>query len=147
MRPEPAIVMDELAEMANDAWEAYEQAAEWAGPGELAELLKTIGKNRRAMAQTYEAEVERMGHNPRDRDTNTGTGHRLLARLKATFAGERPRALLEECERADTHLAHTLATMDETHLSPDLAETLRAHHAEIVAALGQLAAAKVRQRG
>lgn len=147
MRPEAAVVMDELAEIANDSWEAYDQAANWLGPGELAQLLRTIGDSRRAMAQRYEAEVERMGHNPRDRDTNAGIGHRLLARLKATFAGERPRALIEECERADAHFAHHLITVDERLLSSGMAEILRAHHAEVVAALGQLAAAKLRHRG
>ena len=146
MRPHPPVILDELAELANDCWEAYMQAAEWVAPGEPADLLAAIGRKRRDMAQAYEAEVARMGHLPRDRDTNPGIGHRLLARIKASFAGDRPGALIEECCRADNHFAHRLMTVDETMLSPAMAETLRAHHAEVVAALGRLAAARLRYR-
>lgn len=146
MRPESAVILDELAELANDCWEAYMQAAEWVGPGELAELLTAIGRSRRAMAQAYETEVERMGHLRRDRDTNPGIGHRLLARIKASFAGDRPSALVEECCRADNHFAHRLMNVDESLLSPATADRLRADHAEVVAALGRLAAAKLRYR-
>ena len=147
MRPEAAIVLDELAGLANDSWEAYEQAAHWAGGGELASLFATLGRQRRGMAEAIEARIAAMGHRPRDRDTNSGLGYRLVARLKASFVGERPRALVEECERADTALAHRLITVDEAEVPADMVATLRAYHAEIVAALGQLAAVKVRQRG
>lgn len=147
MRPEGAIILDELAELANDAWEAYEQATRWAGQGDLALLLDTIGRRRREMAQELESRVAAIGHRPRDRDTNPGIAHRVLARLKATFAADRPRAVVDECERADTVFAHRLVTADERELSEDTAGTLRGFHAEVVAALGQLAAAKVRIRG
>ncbi|MEW5727091.1 MAG: PA2169 family four-helix-bundle protein [Pseudomonadota bacterium] len=147
MRPEADIVLDGLAELANDAWEAYEQAAEWAGTGDLAALLATLGDRRRAMARDLEARVAATGHRPRDRDTNAGIAHRVLARLKATFVADRPRAVVDECERADTAFAHRLVTADERLLSDDDVRILRAYHAEVVAALGQLAAAKVRIRG
>ncbi|HSV28653.1 MAG TPA: hypothetical protein VLL76_03815, partial [Candidatus Omnitrophota bacterium] len=80
-------------------------------------------------------------------DTNSGLAYRLVARLKATFAGDRPRALVEECERAETAFAHRLITVDGAGLPAGMVESLRAFHAEVVAALGQLAAVKVRQRG
>ena len=35
MRPEGDILLDGLAELANDAWEAYGQAAAWAEPEEI----------------------------------------------------------------------------------------------------------------
>lgn len=147
MRPESAIVLDELTELANDAWEAYQQAAEWAGPGDLSSLLATIGHRRRDMARDLEAMVAESGHRPRDRDTNSGIAHRVLARLKATFVADRPRAVVDECDRADTAFAHRLVTVDTRLLPEETVETLRSFHAEVVAALGQLAAAKVRIRG
>lgn len=147
MRPEAAHVLDELAELANDAWEAYQQAARWAGPGELADLFTTLGEQRRAMALAIEGFVADMGHRPRDRDTNAGLAHRMAARLKASFASDRPRALVDECERSETALAHRIITIDERDLAPHIILTLRGFHAEVVAALGQLAAAKVRLRG
>lgn len=147
MRPDAAVVLDELAELANDCWEAYGQAARWAGPGELAQLFRLLADQRRAMAETVEQRVAQLGHAPRDRDTVTGSAHRLAARLKGTFVGERPRALIEECERSDTAFAHRLITVDEAGLPDGTAAVLRAFHAEVVAALGQLAAAKLRLRG
>jgi uncharacterized protein (TIGR02284 family) len=147
MRPECAVMLDELAELANDSWEAYDQAAEWAGEGDLASLLATIGSRRRDMAHELEAKVAASGHRPRDRDTNSGIAHRVLARLKATFVADRPRAVVDECDRADTAFAHRLVTVDHRLLPEDTVESLRGFHAEVVAALGQLAAAKVRIRG
>lgn len=147
MRPDAAVVLDELAELANDCWEAYGQAADWAGPGDLAQLFRLIAGQRRAMAEIIERHVAQLGHAPRDRDTVAGSAHRLAARLKGTFVGERPRALIQECERSDTAFAHRLITVDEAGLPDGTAELLRGFHAEVVAALGQLAAAKLRLRG
>ncbi|MGE5546281.1 MAG: PA2169 family four-helix-bundle protein [Solirubrobacterales bacterium] len=147
MRPEAAIALDELAALAADSCEAYLQAAGWAGPGDLETLLSRLGERRAAMARLFEEEVRTLGHLPRDRDTPSGVAHRLLARLKGSFVSDRPRALVEECERSDTALAHGLITVDQRALPEALAETVRSFHAEVVAALGQLAAVKVRNRG
>lgn len=147
MRTDAAQLLDQLAELANDSWEAYQQAAHWAGPGDLAELFITLSGQRRAMAMAVESFVTELGHRPRDRDTNSGTAHRMAARLKASFAGDRPRALVDECERSETAFAHRIITIDEEGLPPHMVLALRGFHAEVVAALGQLAAAKVRHRG
>lgn len=147
MRPEAAVVLDQLAELANDCCEAYDQAAEWGGPGDLAQLFRQLARQRRAMAEAIEGVVAALGHRPRDRDTPVGAAHRLAARLKGTFVGERPRALIVECERSDTAFAHHLITVDEEGLPAGTVELLRGFHAEVVAALGQLAAAKLRLRG
>lgn len=146
MRPDAAVVLDELAELANDCWEAYGQAAQWAGPGDLAQLFQQLAGQRRAMAEIIAGRVVALGHLPRDRDTNVGTAHRLAARLKGTFASDRPRALIQECERSDTAFAHRLITVDEAGLPEGTGPLLRGFHAEVVAALGQLAAAKLRLR-
>jgi uncharacterized protein (TIGR02284 family) len=146
MRPDAALTLDELAELANDCWEAYGQAADWAGPGDLAQLFLALAGQRRAMAKTIEGVVMVLGHAPRDRDTDVGAAHRLAARLKGTFVGERPRALIQECERSDTAFAHRLITIDEAGLPTGTGPLLRGFHAEVVAALGQLAAAKLRLR-
>lgn len=147
MRPDAAMVLDELAELANDCWEAYGLAAEWAGPGDLAQLFRQLAAQRRAMAEAMEEQVAGLGHRPRDRDTAIGAAHRLAARLKGTFVGERARALIQECERSDTAFAHRLVTVDEACLPKAAVPLLRGFHAEVVAALGQLAAAKLRLRG
>lgn len=146
MRPDSAVVLDELAELANDCCEAYGQAADWAGAGELSQLFRQLARQRRTMAEAVEALVIGLGHRPRDRDTPLGAAHRLGARLKGTFVGERPRTLIEECERSDTAFAHRLITVDESLLPPGTAPMFRAFHAEVVAALGQLAATKLRLR-
>lgn len=147
MRPDATVVLDELAGLANDCSEAYIQAADWAGPGELAQLFGQLARQRRAMAEAIAGLVVVLGHLPRDRDTPQGTAYRLAARLKGTFVGERPRALIQECERSDTAFAHRLITVDEAGLPAGTAPLLRGFHAEVVAALGQLAAAKLRLRG
>lgn len=147
MRPDAAVVLDDLAGLANDCCEAYAQAAEWAGPGELAQLFRQLAGQRRAMARTIKGVVATLGHRPLDRDTPVGAAHRLAARLKGTFVGERPRALIQECERSDTAFAHRLITLDEAGMPSGTAPLLRGFHAEVVAALGQLAAAKLRLRG
>lgn len=146
MRPDAAVVLDELAELANDCWEAYSQAAQWAGPGDLALLFQSLAGQHRAMAEIIERQVMVLGHAPRDRDTTVGAAHRLAARLKGTFVGERPRALIQECERSDTAFAHRLITVDEAGLPEGTGPLLRGFHVEVVAALGQLAAAKLRLR-
>ncbi len=147
MRPDAAIILDELAELAIDSAEAYAQAAEWAGGSDLAALFGTLSRQRRAMAAEMNAHVRAMGRVPRERDTPSGVAHRLMARLKATFVADRPRALIEECERADTTLAHRLITVDERILPDKVVPLVRSFHAEVVAALGQLAAARLRLRG
>lgn len=147
MRPEADILLDGLAELANDAWEAYGQAATWAEPEDLSVLLATLGRRRREMALELEARIAADGHRPRDRDTTAGVAHRILARLKATFVADRARTVVDECERADAALAHRLAVADDRSLSDDVAALLRGFHAEVVAALGQLAVAKIRIRG
>jgi len=147
MRPEAAIVLDELAELATDAAEAYDQAASWAGSSDLGLLFATLAGQRRHMTERLGDEVRALGHPPRERDTPSGAAHRLMARLKATFVADRPRALIEECERADTTLAHRLITVDERLLPESAVGLVRAFHADAVAALGQLAAARVRLRG
>lgn len=146
MRPQAAIVLDELTELANDSAEAYAQAADWAG-GDLGGLFRLLAGQRRHMAETLADQVRQMGHPARERDTPSGAAHRLLARLKSSFVTERPRALIEECERSDTTLAHRLITVDERQLPPEVVPVIRTFHAEAVAALGQLAAARVRLRG
>lgn len=147
MRPDPAILLDELAELANDCWEAYGQAAEWAGPEDLKHLFETLGQRRRHMAEAFEDQVRAMGHQPRDRDTSKATALRLVARLKATLVHERPRALVEECERADNALATRLREAETRTLPGGARDLPRLFHAEVVAALGQLAAVRVKMRG
>lgn len=144
IRPEEAILLDRLVECANDAAEAYGQAAPWC-ERDLARLFSSLSGQRRAQALAMEDQVRRLGHAPRDRDSVPGTAHRVLARLKASFTAERSRVLLEECERADSQLASHLAAA--RHLPPEPEALLRRIQAEVVAALGQLAAAKLRLRG
>lgn len=146
MRPQAAILLDELTELAHDSAEAYAQAADWAN-GDLGGLFRLLAGQRRAMAEALAEQVRLLGHAPRERDTPSGAAHRLMARLKSSFVADRPRALIEECERADTTLAHRLITVDERALPPEAVIRIRAFHAEAVAALGQLAAARVRLRG
>lgn len=146
MRPQAVISLDELTELANDSAEAYAQAADWAS-GDLCGLFRLLAGQRRAMAEALAGQVRQMGHAARERDTPSGTAHRLMARLKSSFVADHPRALIEECERSDTTLAHRLITVDDRQLPPDSVTMIRAFHAEAVAALGQLAAARVRLRG
>ncbi|MBC7908376.1 MAG: DUF2383 domain-containing protein [Rhodospirillaceae bacterium] len=146
MRPEAAITLDELTELANDSAEAYVQAADYAS-GDLRDMFRLLAGQRRHMAEALADQVRLLGHPARERDTPSGAAHRLMARLKSSFVGDRPRALIEECERADTTLAHRLITVDERLLPPQAVTLIRAFLAEAVAALGQLAAARVRLRG
>lgn len=147
MRPEAVILLDGVMEAANDSAEAYVLAAQWAGEGDLGGLFHQLANQRRNMAEALAAEVRKLGHAARERDTPAGAAHRLMARLKSTFLTDRPRALIEECERADTIFAHRLVTLDPRQLSPDVLILIRTFHAETVAGLGQLAAARLRQRG
>lgn len=145
MRADAASVLGELADLAAESGEVYVQAAAWAGTDDLGSLFRLLAGQRRAMSAALTA-GEAAPHSAVGEGAPAATS-RLMDRLRSSFVADRPRALIEECERADTTLAHCLVTVDERRLPPEAVALVRACHAEVVASLGQLAAARVRLRG
>lgn len=146
MRPNVLASLEALAEAALDAAETYEMAAQWSNLPELKALFGQISKQRYAMVYNVDQKIRDQGANPRGTEMAAHSAQRLIARVRTTFVNERPRALIEECERADTGFIHILVTTDQSLLGQELGLLVRETHAEVVASLGQLAAAKLRLR-
>lgn len=144
LRDESEIALDDVIVRLNDAWEDYAAAAETIEDPDLRAIFAHLAQERRMMVERLGGQLLRHGEWPRDRDTNAGTMHRLMARLKAALVMDRRIAMIDECERADTALCQTIIDALNAPLGEDTQRMLLEYQAEVTAARGRLEAMKAR---
>ena len=145
MRPNKIASLEALAEGAGETAETFEAAAQWVASDNCRALFCQLSKQRREMAHELEKLIREIGAKPRIARSDEAS-QRLMAVVRATLANQRPRALIDECERSEAAFAHILSTTDLGHADVEDARMIRTFHAEVIASLGQLAALKVRMR-
>jgi hypothetical protein len=138
--------LSDVVILCEEAYEGYIAASRVATDGELATLFRTLGAARREMACTLAAflDVSELPALPGGRDPDPDMAQRLFGRLKSVLGGDPRRILIERCERADRAFARCLGDIYEAGLPSRSNEQLRIILSEVTAALGLLAAARVR---
>lgn len=146
LRDESEVALNDLIKLADTAAETYETAAVVMADHEadLAALFVELGEQRRTMEAELRTLDRSLGDLPHDADDDYATVHDLYVRLRGLFASDERRALVDECESADQDLATGLITALHLALPEAMAVTLKQYQYEVTAALGRLAAARMR---
>src|SRR5215213_2924601 len=90
-----------LIQTCRDGEEGFRTAAEGVGSPELKELFGGYARQRAGFAGELQDEVRRLGGEPVEGGSVTGSVHRGWMGLKAALTGEDERAILGECERGE----------------------------------------------
>jgi uncharacterized protein (TIGR02284 family) len=93
--------LNNLIQTCRDAEEGFEAAAGGVGSPELKELFHGYSRQRASFAGELQDEVRRLGGEPADSGSITGSFHRGWMGLKAALTGEDEQAVLGECERGE----------------------------------------------
>lgn len=146
LRDESEVALNDLIKLADIAAETYETAARVVAghQADLAALFNELAEQRRAMEAELRGVDRSLGDLPHDADEDYTTVHDLYVRLRGLFSRDERRSLVEECEAEDHHLANGLLAALRLPLPEPIAATLRGYQFEITAALGRLAAARMR---
>jgi uncharacterized protein (TIGR02284 family) len=146
LRDESEVALNDLIKLADTAAETYETAARVVldHEADLAALFDELGEQRRGMEGELRAFDLSLGDLPHDADADYATVHDLYVRLRGLFSSDERRALVEECEAADQGLANGLLTALRLPLPEPMAATLKRYQYEVTAAIGRLAAARMR---
>lgn len=146
LRDESEVALNDLIKLADTSAETYETAAQVVTGQDagLAALFTELAGGRRAMEAELRALDRSIGDLPHDADEDYATMHDLFVRLRGLFAGDERRALIEECETADQEFSQRLLTAQQLQLPDTVAARLKQYHFDVTAALGRLAAARMR---
>lgn len=146
LRDESEVALNDLIRLADTAAETFETAARVIADHEaaLAALFAELGEQRRAMETELRSLDRSLGDLPHEADDDYATVHDLYVRLRGLFASDERRALVDECETVDQDLATGLITALQLPLPEAMATTLKQYQYEVTAALGRLAAARMR---
>ena len=90
-----------LIQTCRDGEEGFRTAAEGVRSPELKELFSGYARQRAGFASELQDEVRRLGGEPAEGGSVTGSVHRGWMGLKAALTGEDEHAILGECERGE----------------------------------------------
>jgi uncharacterized protein (TIGR02284 family) len=93
--------LNNLLQTCRDGEEGFRMAAGGVESSELKELFRGYSRQRASFAGELKDEVRRMGGEPAEGGSVTGSFHRGWMGLKAALTGEDKRAILDECERGE----------------------------------------------
>ena len=93
--------LNELIQTCRDGEEGFRAAAGGVRNPGLRELFNDYSQQRAGFAGQLQDEVRRMGGEPAEAGSVTGSLHRGWMGLKAALSGEDEAAVLDECERGE----------------------------------------------
>ncbi len=93
--------LNNLIQTCRDGEEGFRAAAVGVEDAELKELFDGYSRQRASFAGELKGEVRRLGGEPADAGSITGSFHRGWLGLKAALTGADERAVLAECERGE----------------------------------------------
>jgi uncharacterized protein (TIGR02284 family) len=93
--------LNTLIQTCRDGQEGFRIAAEGVKDAELKELFHGYSRQRSDFAGELQDEVRRLGGEPADAGSVTGSIHRGWIGLKTALTGADERAVLNECERGE----------------------------------------------
>lgn len=105
LREEREIALTDAAVALKDAAAQLADEAGLLREGATAELFGRLAAEHRDMAAELDAELRRLGYKTREPDPDAETGKELLARVRAAFAGDEARSLLQGREAAEEAVA------------------------------------------
>ena len=94
-------VLNNLIETCKDGEQGFRDAAEGTHSGELKSLFSSSAQQRSQFCNELEGEVRRLGGDPDDHGSLSGTIHRGWLNLKDVFTGDDDKAIVAECERGE----------------------------------------------
>ena len=117
-----------------DSADGYEQAAETANAGDLAQTFRQYASERRTIVADLRGHVVRLGGNPEDDGTLLAAAHRQFLNLRAAFDND-VRTAVNEVERGEDVIKAKYEAALELDLSPEVRaavqrayESVRAGH-------------------
>ena len=93
--------LNNLIQTCRDGEEGFRTAADGVKRAELKGLFREYTRQRASFAGALQDEVRRLGGEPPEAGSITGSLHRGWMGLKAALTGEDERAILGECERGE----------------------------------------------
>ena len=93
--------LNNLIQICRDGEEGFQTAAGGVKGAGLSELFQDYARQRASFAGELRDEVRRLGGEPAEAGSITGSLHRGWMGLKAALTGEDERAVLAECERGE----------------------------------------------
>jgi uncharacterized protein (TIGR02284 family) len=104
LRSELQIALNDVEVALQEAADGHEWAADFVPDPQLADLLRELAGERRALAEALGEQLKALGDLPRAPDTDLETVRDLVSRIKAAFSPNERQALLDDRAAAEAHL-------------------------------------------
>ena len=101
LREEREIALTDAVLALKDAALQLDDDADVLGEGPVAALFRELAAEHRTMSAELDAELHRLGYKPREPDPDAETGKEILTRVKAAFASDEERVLVQEREAGE----------------------------------------------
>lgn len=125
-----------------DGENGYREAAEEADSSALKALLVKRGQQRAKFRGELEAEVERLGGDPKESGSAGAALHRAWLNVRDAVTGKGDKAIVSESERGERAALDNYKDVLERDLPGDVKTLLVRQHGEIESAYGELEAYK-----
>ena len=103
-------VLNTLIATTIDSINGYEQSARETESGRFSTIFNERATERRQIVGELQAEVRRMGGEPKDDGSTLGGAHQAFLNLKAAMTGRDDQAVINEVERGEDYLKEKYET-------------------------------------
>jgi uncharacterized protein (TIGR02284 family) len=100
-------VLNDLIETCKDGELGFKTAAEGLTDSETKLLFQQFARQRGDMARELQSEVRRLGGDPEQKGSISGTAHRGWINIKSVVTGKDDAAIIAEAERGEDSAKHT----------------------------------------
>lgn len=132
--------LNDLIQTCKDGEQGFRDAADGVESGTLRTTLGEYARQRAKFAGQLQAEVIRLGGDPEESGSVSGSLHRGWINLKTAIGGKNDHAILEECERGEDAAVKNYTPALSMDLPNDLRNIIERQYSEILAAHDQIKA-------
>lgn len=126
-------ILNDLIETSKDGEKGFREAAEAVKDPQLKTLFLKYSGQRQEFARELQAEARRLGGDPDDTGSVSGSLHRGWMNFKTAISGKDDSAIISEAERGEDAAVETYEKALQKNLSVDLEQIVRRQYSEVKA--------------
>lgn len=117
--------LNDLIQITEDSRDGYQRASEDGKDADLFALFSELARQRAAMVDGLQAEVRRLGGEPKDSGTLLAGAHRFYLDVVSAVAANHREIVLKEVERGETEAVRRFESVLAQPLPPETAAVVR----------------------
>jgi uncharacterized protein (TIGR02284 family) len=123
--------LNHLISIAKDGYNGMNRAAEAARDPQLKNMISTLSQERNRVATDLQQTVQRLGGDPSQSGTVSGTLHRTFMDIKDNIVSAGDNALVEECERGEDYAMQEFKEALAKDLPPDAKQAVQNAYSQV----------------